>query len=82
MPDLNKKMRAQQDLEKGILHGIASEWEAARLCLEPDIQPLIRKPTFALADLKSQWANWSAAKRQITISRQLTLNYPWDSIRD
>jgi len=76
------KMRAQQDLERAILHGIASEWEAARLCLKPDVQPLIRKPTFALADLKSQWGNWSAANRQISISRQLALNYPWDSIRD
>jgi hypothetical protein len=89
MPDLNNKtqpksmkMRAQQDLERAILHGIASEWEAARLCLKPDVQPLIRKPTFALADLKSQWGNWSAANRQISISRQLALNYPWDSIRD
>jgi len=89
MPDLKRKKRirsikntAQQDLERAILHGIACEWETARLCLEPDKQPLIRKPTFALADLKSQWANWSGDKRQITISRQLVLNYPWDSIRD
>ena len=76
------KMQAQLDLEQGILHGLACEWEAARRCLNPDRQPLIRKPTFALADLKSQWGNWSAAKRQITISRQLALNYPWDSVRD
>jgi hypothetical protein len=89
MPDLKKKthakltkIQAQQDLEQGILHGIACEWEATRLCLEPDKQPLVRKPTFALADLKSQWGNWSPAKRQITISRQLALNYPWDSIRE
>ena len=82
MPDLDTKMQAQQDLEQGILHGIASEWEAARLCLKPDIQPLIRKPTFALADLKSQWGSWSPAKRQITLSRRLALYYPWDSIRD
>ena len=82
MPDLDKKIQAQQDLEQGILHGIASEWEAARLCLEPDKQSLIRKPIFALADLKSQWGNWSPPKRQITISRRLALNYPWDSIRD
>ena len=75
-------MQAQQDLEQGILHGIASEWEAARLCLKPDVQPLIRKPTFALADLNSQWGSWSPAKRQITLSRRLALRYPWDSIRD
>ena len=82
MPDLDKKIQAQQDLEQGILHGIASEWEAARLCLKPDVQPLIRKPTFALADLNSQWGSWSPAKRQITLSRRLALRYPWDSIRD
>jgi hypothetical protein len=89
MPNLNKKtqtksmkMQARQDLERVILHGIACEWEAARLCLKPDVQPLVRKPTFALADLKSQWGNWSAARRQISISRNLALNYPWDSIRD
>ncbi len=89
MPDLNKKAQAdsmnarvQQELEHRILHGIASEWEAAWRFLEPDQQPLIRKPIFALVDLKSQWGNWSAHKRQITISRQLAHNYPWDSIRD
>ena len=89
MPDLNRKKSirsinntALQDLERAILHGVACEWEAARLCLEPDQQPLIRRPTFALADLKSQWGNWSTAKRQITISRQLAFNYPWDSVRD
>ncbi len=74
--------RAQQKLEQRILHGIAGEWEAAWRFLEPDQQPLIRKPIFALADLKSQWGNWSAQKRQITISRQLVLHYSWDSIRD
>lgn len=89
MPSLNEsnrarstKMQAQQELEHGILHGIACEWEAAWLGLTPDNQPLVQRPTFALADLKNQWGNWSAAKRQITISRQLALNYPWDSIRD
>ncbi|MGD8990559.1 MAG: DUF2786 domain-containing protein, partial [Desulfobacterales bacterium] len=89
MPDLTKKkllkfrkIRAQQDLEHSILHGIACEWEAARLCLGPGQQQLIRRPTFALADLKRQWGSWSPSKRQITISRQLAFNYPWDSIRD
>ena len=87
MPDLKKNTRpikdeAPLDLERAILHGIACEWEAARLCLEPDVQPLMRKPTFALAELRRQWGNWSPAKRQITISRRLAFNYPWDSIRD
>ncbi len=81
-PTPSKNIRAQQELEQAILHGIACEWETAWRFLEPDQQLLIHKPTFALSDLKSQWGNWSAEKRQITISRQLVRNYPWDSIRD
>jgi hypothetical protein len=89
MPDLKQKhsvisikTRVQQDLEHRILHGIACEWDAALLVLEPDTQPLIRRPTFAIEELKNQWGNWSSQKRQITLSRQLVLHYPWDSIRD
>jgi hypothetical protein len=89
MPDLKRekctrpiKNKALLDLERAILHGIACEWEAARLDLASDTKQLIRKPTFALANLRRQWGNWSPAKRQITISRRLAFNYPWDSIRD
>ena len=89
MPDLKRKesvisikTRFLQDLEHRILHGIACEWDAAWLGLEPDTQPLIRRPTFAIEELKNQWGNWSPQKRQITLSRQLVLHYPWDSIRD
>jgi hypothetical protein len=89
MPDLKKrtftksmKNTAQQDLERAILHGIACEWEAAWLGLDLDKQQLLSRPTFAIRDMKNQWGNWSAAKRRIAISRQLALNYPWDSIRD
>lgn len=89
MPDLKKRMRtisinsqARQELEHGILHGIACEWETARLGLNPDQRRLIRRPTFAIKNLKSQWGNWSRQKRQIVLSRQLVLNYSWDSIRE
>jgi len=89
MPNLNRedsaksiKIKFEQDLELRILHGMACEWDAAWLGLEPDVQQLIRRPTFAIKDLKSQWGNWSPEKRKISLSRQLVLNYPWDSIRD
>ena len=89
MPDLKKrkptrsiKGRVQQDLERGILHGIACEWETAKLGLDPDQRRLIRRPTFAIKDLNNHWGSWSQQKRQIVLSRQLVLNYPWDSIRD
>jgi hypothetical protein len=89
MPDLKRKnpvksikKQVQQDLEHRILHGIACEWDAAWLGLDPETQLLVRRPTFAIKELKNQWGNWSPQKRQISLSRQLVLNYSWDSIRD
>jgi hypothetical protein len=74
--------QAQLELERRILHGLSCEWESALLNLKPAQRPLIRRPLFAIKDLKTQWGNWSAHKREITLSRQLVHNYPWDSIRD
>jgi hypothetical protein len=89
MPNLKRKnavksikIQAQQDMEHRILHGIACEWDAVWLGLDPDTRSLIRRPTFAIKEFKNQWGTWSPQKRQITLSRKLVLNYPWDSIRD
>src|SRR5210317_882755 len=89
MSNLNKKNLAKstkiqvlQDLEHRILQGMACEWDAAWFGLEPDKKQLIQRPTFAIKELKSQWGTWSPDKREISLSRQLVLNYPWDSIRD
>jgi len=71
-----------QELERRILHGMASEWHAAWFTLEPHQKQHVHRPTFAIKDLKNQWGNWSAEKREISLSRQLVLNYPWDSVRD
>jgi hypothetical protein len=78
----SKEIEARQALERRILHGIACEWSAARRNLDPDHQKLLRKPTFSIKDLKRQWGNWSREKQEISLSRQLVLNYSWDSIRD
>jgi hypothetical protein len=78
----SSQINAQQDLERRILHGMSCEWEAARLNLEPGKRRLISRPLFAIKDLKTQWGNWSRAKREISLRRHLVLNYPWDSIRD
>lgn len=74
--------QTQQVLERHILHGMACEWEAALLNLELIKRQLIRRPLFAIKDLQTRWGNWSQEKREISLSRQLVLNYPWDSIRD
>jgi hypothetical protein len=76
------KKSAHIDLERHILHGIACEWETAWHGLDPDIRYLIRRPTFVIKDLRSQWGHWSPEKRQISVSRRLVHDYPWDSIRD
>jgi hypothetical protein len=70
------------ELERRILHGLACEWQAALENLEPPERKLIHRPLFALRDLKGQWGSWSPVKREIALSRNLVLNYPWDSIRD
>jgi predicted SprT family Zn-dependent metalloprotease len=89
MPRLRKKdstispqIKAQQELERRILHGMACEWETALFSIKSAKRRLIRRPLFAIKDLKTQWGNWSQEKREISLSRQLVLNYPWDSIRD
>jgi hypothetical protein len=78
----SSKVKARQELERRILHGMSCEWEAALLNLDPAERQFIRRPLFAIKDLKTQWGNWSQAKREISLSRYLVLNYPWDSIRD
>ena len=77
-----KKNQACRELERGILKGMASEWEAALHNLDPIRRQLIRKPLFAIRDMQTRWGTWSKEKREIALSRQLVLNYPWDSIRD
>jgi len=78
----SSKAQAQQELERRILHGLICEWESALWSLKPANRQLVHRPLFAIKDLTTQWGNWSAQKREISLSRQLVHNYPWDSIRD
>jgi hypothetical protein len=78
----SEKNQARHELERGILQGMACEWETALLNLEPNQRQYIRRPLFAIKDMQTRWGNWSREKREISLSRQLVMNYPWDSIRD
>ncbi len=80
--DKPPKLSARQDLERRILQGVACEWEAVRGNLSPAERKFMRRPLFSIKDLKSQWGSWSPTRREISLSRKLVLNYPWDSIRD
>jgi len=78
----SKENQARHELERRILHGMACEWQAALLNLELTKRQRMRRPLFAIKDMQTRWGNWSQEKREISLSRQLVLNYPWDSIRD
>ncbi len=89
MPRLKKRniekpsgLATRQDLERRILHGIACEWETARNYLNLAERKYMRRPLFSIKDLNGQWGIWSPVRREISLSRRLVLNYPWDSIRD
>ena len=78
----SEKNQARHELERRILQGMACEWETALLTLEPTQRQFIRRPLFAIKDMQTRWGNWSPEKREISLSRQLVMNYPWDSIRE
>jgi hypothetical protein len=77
-----RKSICQEELEQRIVHGLACEWDAARILLTPDIQRQIRRPLFRLSDMKECLGYWSASKREICLSIDFVLNHPWDSIKD
>jgi len=75
-------IRLQEDLERRIVHGIASEWENALWVLSPEERQHMQQPLFGLRTTKSRLGYWSGDKNEITISRTFALNYPWDDVRD
>lgn len=78
----HKKILVQQQLERSILLGLVCEWEAALWVLSSSHKKLMRKPLFSLRDMKNKLGYWSGEKREICLSRNLVLNYPWDAVRE
>lgn len=68
--------------ERRILLGLAHEWELACLYLEPPLRRRLSKPSFRLADLRSRLGQWSSERREISLSRHLVENHPWDEVRE
>jgi hypothetical protein len=41
---------------------------------------MMRPPLFSLRDMEDRWGSWSGKKREISLSRNLLLNHPWDAV--
>lgn len=79
---INKNNQVQADLERRILIGLSHEWESAIWLLDDKNRGLMKKPLFRLVDINSRWGCWEQARSEISISRKLALDYPWDSVRE
>ena len=70
----------QEELERRILHGLASEWEGALWILGSSDREKLRKPLFSLRDMNGKWGYWSKEKNEICLSRNLVFNHSWDAV--
>ena len=58
------------------------EWDAALWYLGDHHRSLMQRPLFRLVDMHSRWGYWDGKRNEISISRKLVLDYPWDSVRE
>ncbi len=76
------KIYIQEQLERRILHGLSCEWEKALWFVPPRYRDKMRKPLFSLGEIGEKWGVWHRNKREITLSRNLVLNYSWNAVRE
>jgi len=75
-------MRILEQLEQRILKGLSCEWEQATVVLPPEVARRMKKPIFSLKSMNRQLGIWSGENMEITLSRELVTNHPWDSVRE
>ena len=66
--------------ERRFLHGLSCQWEAAAAVLPQRYRRLLRRPFFALHAGGKLWGYWATERYQISISRELVRNHPWDCV--
>jgi len=74
-------IRIQESLEHRILHGLSCEWDTALWVLPSSYEDQMRKPLFAIQDMKTRWGYWSGKNREIVMSRSLVLEHSWNAVR-
>ena len=79
---MQKHDELQADLEWRILLGLAKEWETALWHLDDHHRSLMQRPLFRLVNTNSRWGYWDGNRNEISLSRRLVLDYPWDSVRE
>jgi len=79
-PEGQKEILNPEAWEHSLLHGLACEWENSLWVLSPSYRKMMRPPLFSLRDMDDRWGSWSGKKREISLSRNLVLNHPWDSV--
>ncbi len=77
-----RHQKQQQDLERGILYGLACEWEHALVILSESCRKAMRLPLFSLQDWQRKWGAWTGHKREIALSRHLVFNHSWEAVRE
>ncbi len=72
----------RNNLEGRILHGLATEWEAAAGQLEYIHAIRLQKPLFSLRELKEKLAFWDSGKREICFSSDFVYHHAWDAVKE
>lgn len=71
-----------EDLERRTLYGLSLEYDNALLFLDPMCASKMKKPLFRLSPTQHQLGAWHSVKREISISRNLALFHPWDTVKE
>jgi len=79
-PEERQEILNPETWERSLLHGLACEWEKSLWVLSPAHRKIMRPPLFCLRDMEDRWGSWSGKKREISLSRKLVLNHPWDAV--
>src|SRR3972149_5166729 len=75
-----KEIFNREAWDRSLLHGLACEWENSLWVLSPSHRKMMRPPLFSLREMEDRWGSWLGKKREISLSRNLVLNHPWDAV--
>jgi hypothetical protein len=80
IPEGQKELFNREAWDRSLLHGLTCEWEKSLWVLSPSHRKMMRLPLFSLREMEDRWGSWSGKKREISLSRNLVLNHPWDAV--